>query len=192
MLSINDLKIGTIFIFEGQPHQVLEFKHTHVGRGGGGTSLQTKIKNLINGKIISKTFKPLDSFEEADIDWRELKYVYSHRKEFWFCDPKDPSQRTMLEESRLGEEKRFLKKDSIVRAMVFNDEIKGIDLPIKMDLLVVEAPPGIKGNSAQSGTKIVILETGAEIKAPLFIEEGDVVRVNTRTGEYTERVEKNH
>ncbi|MBU3964514.1 elongation factor P [Patescibacteria group bacterium] len=190
MLSINDLKIGTIFIFEGKPHQVLEFKHTHMGRGG--SSLQSKIKNLINGKVISKVFKPLDSFDEADIDWRELKYAYNHRNEFWFCDPEDSSKRIMLEESMLGEEKKFLKKETIVRAMVFDDEIRGIDLPIKMDFLVTEAPPSIKGNSAQSGNKVVVLETGAEIKAPLFIEQGDIVRVNTQTGEYAERVEKNH
>ncbi|PIS34589.1 MAG: elongation factor P [Parcubacteria group bacterium CG08_land_8_20_14_0_20_43_9] len=188
MLSINDLKIGTIFIFENQPYQVLEFKHVHLGRGG--SSLQTKIKNLISGKILAKVFKPLDSFEEAEIDWRELKYIYNHRGEFWFCEPEDPSKRTMLEESALGEERRFLKKDTLVRAMIFNNEIVGIDLPVKMDLRVVEAPPGIKGNSAQGGTKIIVLETGAEIKAPLFIEEGDIVRINTKTGEYAERVEK--
>ncbi len=188
MLSINDLKTGTIFIFEGQPYQVLEFKHTHVGRGG--SSLQTKIKNLVNGKIIAKTFKPLDSFEEADIDWRELKYLYNHRGEFWFCDPNDLAKRTMLEELKLGEEKKFLKKEAVVRAIIFNNEIKGIELPIKVDLQVAEAPPSIKGNSAQGGTKVVVLETGAEIKTPLFIEAGDIVRVNTRTGEYAERVEK--
>jgi len=188
MLSINDLKTGTIFIFEGQPYQVLEFKHTHVGRGG--SSLQTKIKNLVNGKIIAKTFKPLDSFEEADIDWRELKYLYNHRGEFWFCDPNDLAKRTMLEELKLGEEKKFLKKEAVVRTIIFNNEIKGIELPIKVDLQVAEAPPSIKGNSAQGGTKVVVLETGAEIKTPLFIEAGDIVRVNTRTGEYAERVEK--
>jgi elongation factor P len=190
MLSINDLKIGIIFIFEGQPYQVLEFKHVHVGRGGGGTSLQTRIRNLINGKIVAKTFKPLDWFEEANLEWKEIKYLYNHRGEFWFCDPKDPSKRTMLEESTLGEERRFLKKDTIVRAMIFNDQITGVELPIKMELKVIEAPPGIKGNSAQSGTKVVVLETGAEIKAPLFIEEGDIIRINTKTSEYTERVEK--
>lgn len=188
MLYINDLKIGTIFIYERAPWQILEARHIYVAQGN--PCLQTKIKNLITGKVLSKSFKPADQLEEAEVEYKELKYIYNHRNVYHFCDPKDLSQRFSIEEAMLGDERRFLKKETIVRALFFEDKIRGIDLPIKVDLEVIEAPPGIKGNSAQSLFKIIVLETSAQVKVPLFIQVGDIVRVNTKTGEYVERMVK--
>ena len=188
MLSINDLRVGTIFVYEGAPYEVLEAKHIFLGRGS--SSLQVKIKNLITGQVFSKSFKPADRFEEAEIERRDIKYLYNHRGEFWFCQPNNPSERFSLKEEVIGQGKNFLKANSIVKAMVFQGDIVGIELPIKMDFKVIEAPPGVRGDTVQRATKTVTIETGAQIKTPLFINQGDIIRVNTRTGEYVERVRK--
>ncbi len=188
MLSISDLKVGTVFIHEKSPWQVLEVRHIYVAQGN--PCRQTKIKNLINGRVLSKTFKPADQFEEAEIEYQELKYIYHHRGMYHFCHSKNPSQRFAVEEAIVGNEGHFLKKESLVRALFFEDKIRSIDLPIKIELEVIEAPPNIKGNSAQSLFKMITLETGVQIKAPLFIEAGDIVRVNTKTGDYVERTVK--
>jgi elongation factor P len=188
MFSINDLRVGTIFIWKKEPYKVLESKHVFVARGA--SSLQAKIKSLISGNVYSQSFKPADKFDEADINFREIKYLYNHRGEFWFCEKENSSQRFFLEEKAIGSQKDFLKPNTLVRAMVFEDKIVDIILPIKIDLKVTEAPPGAKGETAQRNDKLVTLETGAQIKAPLFIHAGDIVRINTETRSYTERVQK--
>jgi len=188
MFSINDLKIGTIFIWKSEPYKVLDAKHVFMGRGS--STLQAKVKNLISGNVYTQSFKPADKFDEADISFSEIKYLYNHRGEFWFCEKDDPSKRFFLGESAIGEQKAFLKPNTLIKAMVFEEKIVDITLPIKIDLKVIEAPPGAKGETAQRNDKLVTLETGAQIKAPLFIHTGDIIRINTETRMYTERVEK--
>lgn len=187
MLGMNDLKIGTYFIIEGQPYEVLFSQHLKMQQRR--PVMQTKIKNLITGKIIERNFQQSDHFEEADIQKKEVKFLYSHRGEFWFSEVNDP-KRFQLTEDIIGDSTRFLKPNTIVTSLLFNNEVINIELPVKMDFKVIEAPPSVRGNTAQGGTKQVKLEGGAYINAPLFIEEGDVVKVNTQTGEYAERVEK--
>jgi len=189
MLSINDLKIGTIFLWKNAPYQVLETKHVFMGRGS--STLQTKIKNLITGNVLSQSLKSSDSFEEADIERKDIKFLYSHRGEFWFCEVNDPSKRFMLREGVISDEAKFLKSNSLVKALKFDDEIVSIELPIKVDLKVKLAPPGEKKDAAQRSNKLVTLENGTQLKVPLFINSGDIVKVNTKTGEYVERVKKN-
>lgn len=193
MLSMNDLKHGSFVIIESDPYEILEVAHLHMGRGSG--SVQTKIKNLRTGQVYSRNYKPADVFEEADIEKMPMKFLYGHRGEFWFSDPKNPQNRFSLKEELIGEPAKFLKSNLEVTALQFSaggaeSKIINIILPIKVDLKVTEAPPAVRGNTAQGGTKQVKLESGAEIQTPLFINEGDVVRVNTATGEYTERIEK--
>lgn len=188
MLSINDLRIGTIFIMDGQPYEVLSANHLKMQQRK--PVLQTRLKNLINGKVMEKNIQHSESFEEADVTKQSVLYLYNHRGEYWFCDSKDRSQRFQLSEELLGDRKYYLKPNIEINAWKFQDKIIGISLPIKMEFKVVEAPPGIKGNTAQGGTKIVTIESGAQISVPLFIEEGDILRVNTERGEYVERVQK--
>ncbi|MBI4117411.1 MAG: elongation factor P, partial [Parcubacteria group bacterium] len=152
--------------------------------------MQTKIKNILTGKIVERNFQQSDYFEEADIQKKEVKFLYSHRGEFWFSGKDDSSKRFKLGKEIIGESAKFLKPDTIITSLLFNDKIINIDLPVKMDFKVIEAPPSVRGNTAQGGTKQIKLETGVLINAPLFIEEGDIIRVNTQTGEYAERVEK--
>lgn len=188
MLSMNDLKKGTLFIFEGQPYVVLEAAHLKMGRGG--SVLQTKIKNLMSGSTVSRNFKQADKFEEADVQRKKYVFLYEHRGEYCFVDENDKSKRVMLSQDQVGSQKNFLKPQTSVEIEFFGDEILRIVLPIKMDLKVTEAPPSIKGDTAQGGTKAVTLETGAIVQTPLFVNMGDTVRVNTESGEYVERVEK--
>lgn len=188
MIGMNDLKTGTFFILEGQPFEVLHSQHLKMQQRR--PVMQTKIKNLLTGKMIEKNFQQSDYFEEADIQKKEIKFLYSRRGEFWFSEINDSSKRFKLDEEIIGEAAGFLKPNTAITSLLFNNEIINIDLPVKMDFKVIEAPPSLRGNTAQGGTKQVKLETGVLVNAPLFIEEGDIIRVNTQTGEYAERVEK--
>jgi len=187
-MGINDLKIGTIFVLDGEPHQVLEARHLKMQMRK--PVLQTRLKNLINGKVFEKNLSHSESFEEAEIEKVKAEYLYSHRGEYWFSEANDRSKRFQLPENLLEDNKYYLKSGVIINAFKFQDKIINISLPIKMDFKVVEAPPGIRGNTAQGGTKIITIETGAKISVPLFIEEGDIIKVNTERGEYVERVNK--
>ncbi len=187
-MNINDIGKNSFIIMDGEPYEVLDI---HVFRMQQRKPVaQTKIKNLINGKVLSKTFHQNDTLEEAGVEKIKSKFIYSHRDEYWFCDEKDTSKRFKLNREVLSDATLFLKPGTIIESIKFDDRIINIKLPIKMDLMVVEAPPSIRGNTAQGGTKTVVLETGAKIAAPLFIEEGDIIRVNTETAAYAERVEK--
>lgn len=187
-LSVNELKPKTFFIFEGQPWVILESHHLKMQQRR--PVVQTRMKNLLNGKIVERNFAQSDIFEEADIKREEVKFLYNHRDEYWFSKKDDPSKRFKLEERILSDATKYLKNNLIVGAILFNDQIINIELPVKMDFKVVEAPPAIRGDTAQGGVKQVIIETGATVNTPLFVEEGDIIRINTENGQYVERAEK--
>ena len=188
MINYNELKPGVVFILDGEPYEVMEFSFLRMQQRK--PVAQTKIRNIITGKILSRNFQHTDSFESAEIEAKKVKFLYSHRDKFVFCEIQNPSARFELSAEIIGNRSKFFKTNSEVEVFSFKGEIINIKLPIKMEFKVVEAPPAIRGNTAQGGTKTVILETGAQIQAPLFINEGDIVRVNTQTGEYDERIEK--
>lgn len=188
MLSYFDLRKGIQFILDDQPHEVLEF--CQMGKAQDVFVAQTKIKNLATGKIYEKNFHHGDEFKEAEVSKIKIKFLYSHRNKFLFCEKNNTSKRFSLEEEQIGDNAKFLKPNEIIEGIVFNEKIINISLPIKIKLKVIQAPPGFKGDSAQSRTKIVTLETKAEINAPLFIEEGDIIEINTERGEYVRRIEK--
>ena len=148
-----------------------------------------KIKNLISGSVFERNFHQGEIFEEAEILKFEVKFLYSHREKYFFSEVKEnPSARIELNKETVRDIAKFLKPNQIVEGARFNGKIINISLPIKIQLKVIEAPPGVKGDRAQGGTKTVTLETGTIINAPLFIEAGDIVEINTETGEYVERV----
>lgn len=187
MLSHTELKKGIRFILNGQPYEVLE--SSLVFKGRGSSVVQTKIKNLITGNIISKTFHTGEEFEEAEILKYKAKFIYTHRDKYYFSKENNPSYRFNLSKEQIGPVSRFLKANQAVEALEFKNKIINISLPIKIQLKVKEAAPGFKGNRAQAGTKRVTLETGTEINTPLFIKEGDIIEINTETGEYVRRIE---
>ncbi len=186
MLEYNQITEKKFIELDGQPYEVLS---SHVFRKQQRKPVNaTKLKNLITGKVTERSFHVSEKVEEADLENSEIKYLYNNKGEFWFCEKDDPSKRFNLPESLIGPQSKFMKENMDLTALVFNDEIIGVKIPIKMELEVKEAAPAVKGNTAQGALKQVVLETGATINAPLFINEGDVLRVNTETGEYTERV----
>lgn len=188
MLSYNELKVGILFIKDGEPYEVLEYAFVRMQQRK--PVVQLKIKNLISGKMLNYTAHQNESFEEAEIEVMPVKFIYEHRDEFWFSEPQNPKNRFSLKEDVIGEAARYLKSNIEVKAFKFREKIINVELPIKVDLKVMEAPPAIRGDTAQGGTKTVTLETGAKVNVPLFINEGDVIRINTQSGEYVERVEK--
>jgi elongation factor P len=189
MLEYNEIKERKIIIYQGEPCEVME---SHVARTQQRKPQnQVKLKSLINGRTFNETFHAADKVDEADISKKDVKFLYANKGEFWFADPKDPKDRFKLDEKLMAGNTKFLKSDSLVTALVWDDDdeekIISIKLPIKMEFKVTEAPPAIKGNTAQGGNKLVTLETGATLNVPLFINEGDIIRVNTETNEYVER-----
>jgi elongation factor P len=187
-LGVNELKPKTYFIYEGQPYMVLETHHLKMQQRR--PVVQTKMRNLINGKILERNFAQSDVFEEADVVKQKVKFLYNHRDQYWFCEEKNPAQRFELGSDILGEQTKFLKSNTVLEAITFEGKVITVELPVKMDFKVIEAPPAIRGDTAQGGVKQIKIETGAYVNAPLFIEDGDIVRLNTETGDYVERVEK--
>lgn len=188
-LGYNDLRKGVVFDIDGAPYEVVEYAFVRMQQRKAVA--QVKMKNLITGKVLSRNFHQSESFEEADMQRQPIKFLYSSRGEYWFSEKNDASKRFSLAEDALGTSSQFLKPNTEVSAISFNGKIINIELPIKVDLVVKETPPGERGNTAQGGMKVAELETGAKINVPLFVNIGDVIRVNTTTGEYAERVEKN-
>ena len=190
ILEYNEIRTGKIIIHNDEPCIVLD---NHVARTQQRKPQNAvKLKSLKSGKTYNEVFHVSDSADEADLEKRETKFLFANKGEFWFCDPKDAANRFKLEESLIGDKVKFIKPNDLVTSLIWtNDEDKeetiGVQLPVKMTLTVKEAPPAIKGDSRGSGGKQIILETGAVITAPLFVEAGDKIVVNTETGEYVER-----
>ena len=188
MLSYNEIKPRTYVVMEGEPYEVLS---SHVFRKQMRKPVNaTKLRNLITGKVMEYSFHASEKAEEADMLSREVKYLYNNKGEYWFCEKNASDKRFSLTEDFIGTAGKFMKPNSPIELLSFGERNIGVTLPIKVELKVTEAPPGIKGNTAQGGTKVVTLETGATINAPLFVQEGDILRINTETGEYVERVQK--
>jgi len=185
MFSLNEIKIGRLIQVSGEPYVVIRADHHKMGRGGA--VLKTKLRNLINGSILEKTFQGNDKAEEAEMEKKKVNFLYKDEIEAYFMD-NDTYEQFSLSVDQLGDKMKFLKDGTEVNIMYFNNQPVALDLPVKMEIKVVSAPPGVKGNSAGNVTKVVELETGAEISVPMFVNEGDVIRVNTDTGEYVERV----
>ena len=203
MLSYTDLNKGILFIMDGAPYEVLEVHFLRMQQRKA--VVQTKIRNLMTGKVLDRNFQSSDSFEEAEIEKRAAVFIYKKAgrgadavDEYWFNEKGNPGNRFVLSGDILGDlstgsghgKAQFLKPNTEVATMVFNDKVIKATLPVKMEFKVLYAPPSINGNTAQGGTKVVTLEGGAKINAPLFVNQDDLIRINTVTGEYVERVEK--
>jgi elongation factor P len=173
---------------DGDPYLCLESNISKKDRQKASNNV--RLKNLRTGQVISKTLHQSDVFEEADIEKREVKYLYENRGEYWFCEPDNPSARFSLSEETVGHLEHFVTSNSLVQALVYNDEIMSVLTPIKVELKVKEAPEAVKGNTSSGATKEATLVTGFTLQVPQFINEGDVIAVNTETGQYSERVEK--
>jgi len=185
MLSLNDLKLGRVISLNNEPYQVVFYQHIKVARGGAVA--KTKLKNLITGATLDKTFSGSDKIDEADLERSKANFLYQNNDSYTFMDNQSYEQ-FELERETIGLQADFLKEGQTVDTMIYQGKPVSIKLPIKIELKVVESPPGVKGDTAGSATKMITLETGKQIKAPLFINQDEIIRVNTETGEYVERV----
>ena len=203
MLQYNEIREKKIIIYDGEPAEVVE---SHVARTQQRKPQnQVKLKSLISGKTIVATFHVSESADEADIEKRDVTFLYTNRGEYWFCDPNNKANRFKLDEALMGTASKFLNPNGNVTALVWDSgeevptegrgssalagkKIIKITLPIKMNFKVKEAPPAVRGDTSKGGNKVVTLENGTTLNAPMFINEGDTVSINTEEGVYVERV----
>jgi elongation factor P len=184
MLSLSDIKTGKTLSLNNEPYLVIFHQHSKMGRAGA--VLRTKLRNLKNGAVVEKTFQGSDKIEEADMAKSKAQYLYKEGENYFFMDNANYEQFS-LPKSVLGDLTNFLLEGIEITILVYGTTPINIELPVKMDFKVVEAPPGVKGNTADGGSKQVTLETGIKVNTPLFVKEGDIIRINTETGEYSER-----
>ncbi|NOZ25293.1 MAG: elongation factor P [Nitrospirae bacterium] len=185
MISTSDFKRGTKIEFRGEPYEILDFQHVKMGRGGA--FVRTKMKGLRTGKIIEETFSSGDKVPKPELEEKEMQYLYKQDDLYYFMDTGTYEQVPLTEE-QLGDSKKYLKENMNVFILYYKGEPIAVDLPIFVELKVVQTEPGFKGDTASGGSKPAVLETGASVKIPFHINEGDVIKVDTRTGEYIERV----
>lgn len=185
MLTHTDLKRGAQFIYLNEPWEVLDSTLNKTAQRR--PVMQTKIRNLLTGAVQEKNFQQGDIFEDADLGKVNLKFLYANRGQYFFCKENNPADRFFFTEEQVGRSAKFLKANTVVTGIVFNEKIINIVAPIKVTLKVKEAAPGVKGDRAQGGTKEAVLESGAVIQVPLFVESGDEIEVNTELGEYVKR-----
>lgn len=175
-------------IMDGDPYTVLTSAISKKDRQKASNAV--KMKNLRTGGVVDRTFHQADVLQEADIEKKEVKFLYENKGQYWFCSPTDPSDRFSLDDNVVGDLGKFVTSNSIVEAILFNDEIMSVLTPIKVELTVKEASDAVKGNTSSSATKEVTLETGFLVQVPQFINKGDIVAINTESGLYSERVRK--
>lgn len=190
-LDYNEIKPGIVIIHDDEPYEVVA---SHSARKSmGKPSNQVKMRNVLNGRTIEIAFHAADTADEAEITKREIKFMYSTPKgEYWFCDANNPANRFTLSTDIIGDQTKYLKGNTIVKAKVFEfndiEKIIGLILPVKMEFKIIECPPNVRGDTATGGSKIATIETGAKVNVPLFVNNEEIIRINTETGEYVERV----
>lgn len=186
MLEYNEIKERKYIVMDGDPYEVLT---SHVFRKQQRKPVNaTKLRNLISGRVVEHSFQVSDKVNEAEISKMPVRFIYENKGEYWFHETTNPSKRFTVAKEQIGDTQvKFLKPNSEIELLMFGDTLIGVKLPIKVDLKVTEAADAVKGNTVQGGTKAVTLETGAVINVPMFINQGDLIRVNTELGEYVER-----
>ena len=184
MISAGDFRNGVTFEYDGSVYQIIEFQHVKPGKGAA--FVRTKIKNVISGGVVEKTFNPTDKMPKAHIDRRDMEYLYNDGDLFYFMDPESYEQ-IPVSQDQLGDALKFVKENMQVKILSYKGNIFAIEPPNFVELTITQTDPGFAGNTATNATKPATVETGAEIKVPLFIEEGEVVQIDTRTGEYLGR-----
>ncbi len=188
MLSYNELRPGHFIVYEGSVCEVLDAQFLRMQQRK--PVMKVKLRDLVSGKVKETSFQQSDDLEEAQLDRMKSRFLYESKGEYWFDEFGNPKNRFKFTAEELGGKEKFLKPQTEVTTLMFGEKFISIQLPVKMEFKVVMAPPAIRGNTSSGGTKQVEIETGAIISTPLFIEEGDSIRVNTETGLYAERVEK--
>lgn len=185
MISAGDFKNGVTVEIDGNIYQILEFQHVKPGKGAA--FVRTKLKNIISGGVVEKTFRPTEKFPKAHIDRKDMQYLYRDGDLFNFMDVETYDQ-IALNEDVVGDSLKFVKENEVVKICSHNGNVFSVEPPLFVELAITETEPGFKGDTAQGATKPATVETGAIVMVPLFVERGDVLKIDTRSGEYLSRV----
>jgi elongation factor P len=185
MVTAGDFKNGVTIEFEGNIFQIIEFQHVKPGKGAA--FVRTKLKNIKSGGVVEKSFRPTEKFPQARIERKDMQYLYSDGDLFNFMDTETYDQ-IALNSDQIGDALKFVKENDMVKICSHNGEVFSVEPPLFVELEVTETEPGVKGDTATGATKPAIVETGAQIMVPLFVNTGDVLQIDTRTGEYLKRV----
>ena len=184
MITAGDFRNGVTFDMDGQVVTIIEFQHVKPGKGAA--FVRTKIRNVITGAVVEKTFNPNDKYPTAFIERKDMEYIYNDGELYYFMDSETYEQ-TPINASVLGDNFKFVKENMVCKIMSYKGSVFGVEPPTFVQLEVTQTEPGVKGDTATNVTKPATLETGAEIKVPIFINEGDKIQIDTRTGEYMSR-----
>ena len=188
VLSYNEILQKTIINYNGEPYEVIS---SHIFRMQKTKPQNaTKLRHIVSGKVVEISFHQSDTVTEADVERMQALYLYTGRGESWFVEVGNPKNRFSLPENAVHDKVQWLVPNAAVEVLTYEEKPLAITIPIKVELVVKDAPPAVKGNTVSGGTKLAELATGAKVDVPLFINTGDIVRINTDTGEYAERVEK--
>ncbi len=187
MLTAGDFRNGVTFEMDGNVLQVIEFQHVKPGKGAA--FVRTKYRNVITGAVVERSFNPTDKFENAVIERRDMQYLYNDSELYYFMD-NETYEQLPIEKDKLSDGFKFVKEEMTVKVLSYKGKVFGIEPPLFVTLTVTETEPGVKGDTATNVTKPATVETGAVVKVPLFINEGEKIRIDTRTGEYLERAKE--
>jgi len=184
MVSAGDFKNGITLEFENGIWQIIEFQHVKPGKGAA--FVRTKLKNIVSGGVVERTFRPTEKFDEAHIERVDMQYLYSDGDFYYFMDTNTYEQ-SPLTKDQIGDALKFVKENEMVKVCSHNGNVFSVEAPLFVELTITETEPGFKGDTATGATKPAIVETGAQVMVPLFVNEGDVIKIDTRTGEYLSR-----
>ena len=185
MISAGDFRNGITFELDGNVVQVIEFQHVKPGKGAA--FVRTKYKNVITGAVVERSFNPTDKYPTAYIERKDMQYLYNDGDLYYFMDPETYDQ-IPLNKAAIGDALKFVKENEICKLVSHNGSVFGVEPPLFVELLITECEPGVKGDTATGATKPCVVETGATLYVPLFVNEGDTIKIDTRTGEYLSRV----
>jgi len=184
MISAGDFRNNMCFEMDGQVYQVVEFQHVKPGKGAA--FVRTKYKNVKTGSVVERSFNPNEKFEQAQLERRDMQYIYADGDLYYFMDV-DTYEQTPIHSDKIGDGTKFLKEEMICKVVSYKGDIFQVELPITVELEITECEPGVRGDTTNNANKYATLETGAVVKVPLFVNQGEKIRVDTRTGEYLER-----
>ncbi|MBD5444979.1 MAG: elongation factor P [Lachnospiraceae bacterium] len=185
MISAGDFRNGITIEYEGNVYQIMEFQHVKPGKGAA--FVRTKLKNIINGGVVEKTFRPTEKCPQARIDRKDMQYLYADGDLYNFMDTETYDQ-VALNSETIGDALKFVKENEMVKICSYNGNVFAIEPPLFVELEITDTEPGFKGDTATGATKPAIVETGAKVMVPLFVNQGEVIKIDTRTGEYLSRV----
>jgi len=185
MFTTSDFRKGLKVEIEGEPYVIVDFQHVKPGKGGA--FVRTRLKSLVSGNVLDMTFRSGDKVDKPDLEERDMQFLYETGGEYHFMDTNNYEQ-LFLTVDQLGESKEFLKENLVIKALFHNKRPLGVEVPMFVELKVTQTEPGVRGDTATGATKAATLESGAVIQVPLFVEEGDVLRIDTRTRDYITRV----